>query len=264
MLCFSRLGQVGRLGNQLFQVAFITYFAKKHGIDYQMPFWKYADYFDYEFNFVDQEIQARPFDLIIKEPALGYHEDFFINFLPQIRTENVDIITGYFQSYKYFSKSHVLQIFKPSNKFTPEKINVSKSVAVSVRRGDFVKHSDYNNIEAPIFLDLLKQFPDFKVYIFSDDYKYCKANFIGSQFEFMEGLNDIEQLLTLRQFEYFLLSNSTFSYWGPMLSSSPKKVYYPYYMFPSLDRCKLYNEYYWPDEPETYISYRNPINKPLL
>lgn len=258
MITFSRLGKYGRLGNQLFQIAFITYFAKKHQLSYQLPIWEYAEYFDYNFNFTHKLPES--YDLILDEPSSTYNEEYFVKYLAQMGSKNVDL-GGYFQSYKYFTKEHVLNIFKPNNKFKSIKIDHKNSVAISVRRGDFVEHRDYNNIEACTFKELLKNFRGFKVYVFSDDFTYCKKEFAGSQFEFMEGLNAIEQLITLRLFDYFILSNSTFSYWGAMLSSSPEKVYFPYFMFPSLRMCDVYNRDYWPPENEIYISYKNPINK---
>lgn len=256
MLSFSRLGQVGRLGNQLFQVAFITAFAERYNISYSLPYWKYADYFDYPLSFRN-DLSTMEFDMTIKEPALGYHEDYFKDLVPAMQQQNVNIITGYFQSYKYFSKQHVLKLFKFKKELS---VNVDKCIAISVRRGDFVRHGHYNNIEGETFRSLLQQFKDFKVFVFTDDYNYCKQEFIGSEFEFMEGLNDIEQLQLLSKFEYFILSNSTFSYWGPMLHPSPKHILYPKYMFPDLDRCDMYNREYWPPD-KAYISYINPINK---
>jgi len=261
MITFSRLGKVGRLGNQLFQIAFITHFANKYRIPYSLPEWKYAAYFEQNINFTNELPEC--YDLILKEPTLGYNEDYYLKYLSQMKSGNVDIITGYFQSYKYFTKSHILSVFKPSNKFRSITINPEKSVAISVRRGDFVSHKDYNNIDASVFRVLLENFKNYKVFVFTDDFGYCKREFIGNEFEFMEGLNDIEQLITLSKFDYFILSNSTFSYWGPMLSPSPKKVYFPYFMFPDLKRCSLYNRDYWPHEKEVYIPYINPINKAI-
>lgn len=258
MISFSKLGEYGRLGNQLFQIAFTTHFANKHQIPYQLPVWEYAEYFDYEFNYTEKI--SKPFDLILQEPSLRYNEEHFEKYLTQMRSGHIDL-EGFFQSYKYFTKDHVLNIFKPNNKFIPVKIDKEKSVAISVRRGDFVNHRNYNNIEAVTFIELLKNFNGFKVYVFSDDFAYCKAEFVGNQFEFMEDLTGIEQLITMRTFDYFIVSNSTFSYWGPMLSPHPKKVYFPYFMFPNLGWSEMYNDQYWPHEVGVYISYKNPINK---
>ena len=258
MIAFSKLGRYGNLGNQLFQVAFITHFAAKYHLRYELPEWEYAGYFDYAFN-ISAQVDC-PNDLIVYEPSLAYSEEYFLKFLPQMEKDKVDI-EGYFQSYLYFSKAHVLEIFKTGNKFRPVPIDRDNSVAISVRRGDFVDHPLYNNIEAGTFLDVLKKFEGFKVHVFSDDFTYCKAHFIGRQFEFMEGLNGIEQLITLSSFDYFVLSNSTFSYWGAMLSPQPKQVYFPYYMYPNIEMCNLYNRFYWPRDNDVYRAYINPINK---
>jgi len=258
MITFSKLGHYGNLGNQLFQIAFVTHFAAKHHLLYELPQWEYAGYFDYPFNFRNK-VQT-PLDLVVYEPSLAYNEDYFLQYLPQMAKNDVDI-EGYFQSYFYFSKAHVLETFKPGEKFHPIPIDKDKSVAISVRRGDFVNHPLYNNIESVTFLDVLKKFQGFKVYVFSDDFSYCRDHFIGQQFEFMEGLNGIEQLITMSSFNYFILSNSTFSYWGAMLSPQPKQVYYPLFMYPNIEMCNLYNRFYWPRDNDVYRYYINPINK---
>ena len=258
MLTFSRLGNLGRLGNQLFQIAFISHFAQKYSIPYVIPKWEYAAYFDYAFPYVEKLPVL--YDYILTEPTFCYNESYFAGFLDKMHSHSFDFI-GYFQSYKYFSKQHVLNVFKPSHKFIPIKLNRGNSVAISVRRGDFVEHPDYNNIEYFNFLQILKNFSGFGVYIFSDDFDYCRQHFVGSQYIFMEGMSAIEQLLTMRTFDYFVLSNSTFSYWGAMLSENPKKIYFPQYMFPNIDRCQMYNDDYWPKAESIYIPYENPINK---
>jgi len=258
MMTFSKLGRYGRLGNQLFQIAFITFFAKKYEISYELPQWEYSEYFDYDFSFSDGVMQDS--DMIIYEPSIFYNETYFAKYVHEMKVKNVEI-EGYLQSYKYFTKEHVLNIFKSNQKFIPIDINHKQSVAISVRRGDFVENPHYNNIEASKFIELLKNFNNFKVYVFSDDFEYCKKEFIGDQFVFMEDLSGIEQLITMRTFNYFILSNSTFSYWGAMLSSSPKKVYFPFFMSPSLNLSHKYNVDFWPPEDGIYESYINPIKR---
>ncbi|HEY4789021.1 MAG TPA: alpha-1,2-fucosyltransferase [Bacteroidales bacterium] len=259
MLTFSRLGNAGRLGNQLFQIAFITAFAERHRIEYKLPYWDYAPFFDFNFNFSDT-IDNMKFDLIIKErPGLGYQEKHFVQYLPQMKASNVNIISGFFQSYKYFEKQHVLYVFKPKKKI---KLNIKKCMAISIRRGDFVRSKLYNNIEAQTYRFLLKSFKGYKVFVFSDDYNYCKNEFIGNQYEFLEGLNAIEQLLMMRLFDCFILSNSTFSYWGPMLNPDPKVVLFPQNMFTDLNLNKVFIRDYWPNSPN-YIGYNNPITKSI-
>lgn len=260
MLTFSRLGQVGRLGNQLFQVAFITSFAERYGIDYALPEWPYSVAFKHRFHFRN-DLDALSYHKIVSEPSVGYCEDFFVSLLPEMRASNVNIRTGYFQSCKYFTKAHALKIFQPVK---PMRFDTKGWVAISVRRGDFVTHPFFVNVEADMFRKLLEEhFPKHRVIVFSDDYIYCRAEFVGPQYEFCEGYNDMEQLQIFRLFENYILSNSTFSYWGPMLSPHVKKVLYPLYMFPDMVRCDIFKRDYWPQNQE-YIPYINPINKPLL
>jgi hypothetical protein len=260
MLTYSRLGRVGRLGNQLFQVAFLTSFAERHGIEYSIPPWRYARHFAGEFA-VRNDLGCWRHDMVVKEPGLGYHENYFVDLLPKIRVGQVDIIGGYFQSFKYFSKSHVMKIFSPKDG-TATLTAPSNSVAISVRRKNFVRHPNYNNIKAELFIKLLNNyFEGFKVFVFSDNYNYCRKYFIGEQFEFLEGATAIEQLFMMSQFENFILSNSTFSYWGPMLNPNPKLVLFPKWMFTDAKLCDLYNQIYWPNDP-AYVGYDNPINKP--
>jgi len=46
MITFNRLGTLGRLGNQLFQIASVTGIALKNGYEYAFPEWKYSQYFE--------------------------------------------------------------------------------------------------------------------------------------------------------------------------------------------------------------------------
>lgn len=259
MLAFSRLGKIGRLGNQLFQVAFITAFAERHGIEYRLPPWRYAEHFAHSFNITS--LDDCQFDFTTREPGLGYHGRYFEALLPRVRRERVNIITGYFQSHLYFTKGHAQKIFRP--KIPSPRFDRASAVAISVRRGDFVDHPFYLTIEANVYLSLLANyFPGFTVYIFSDDFAYCRKHFQGSHFHFCDNLSDIEQLFLMAQFENFVLSNSTFSYWGPMLANSPKLVLYPQRMFSDPRACDLYNLIFWPQLKE-YVAFANPINKPL-
>ena len=251
---------MGRLGNQLFQVAFLVSFAERYGVDYALPEWDYAPFFAYDFK-IDPNLASRRFDKVVREPSSAYCEDFFIRLLPDIRKGDVDIETGYFQSCRYFTKQDVLRIFKSQIEL---EFDTRDWVAISVRRGDFLKHALYVDIEAHTYRELLSRyFPHHKVLVCSDDFAYCRSEFIGPQYEFCEGYEAVEQLMLFRLFENFILSNSTFSFWGPMLSTKVKKVFYPRYMFTDLERCALFNRDYWPHTRE-YIPYDNPINKPLI
>ncbi len=259
MIAYPRLGKVGRLGNQLFQVAFLTSFSTRFQVEYRIPPWRYAEHFAHSFS-IHPTLETVKFACVTKEPAPGYHQDHFVGLLPRIRNEDVAIETGYFQSFRYFSKQHVMKIFEPRVSAPAE--DLSDCVAISVRRGDFVWHPLYANIEAEVYLALLDQhFAGCRVFVFSDDFNYCRRKFIGTRFSFFESASDIVQLNMMAKFRYFILSNSTFSYWGPMLSPEPKKVLYPRKMFSDPAACDLYNNHYWPND-RSYVAYDNEVEKP--
>lgn len=154
------------------------------------------------------------------------------------------IVAGYFGSDKYFSEIRSILLkemavkIEPSeeNKTMIEEINSCNSVCVHMRRGDFLvekyakslavcteyyyqKGMDYiaSNTENPVF------------YIFSNthsDLEWIKNNY---QFDYpvkYVDLNnpDYEEIRLMYNCKHFVISNSTFSWWGSYLSSSPNKI----------------------------------------
>lgn len=76
----------------------------------------------------------------------------------------------------------------------------------------FKKAMDYinNNISAPVF------------YIFSDDLAWCRENFLGEQFRFVDcncGENSWRDMYMMTLCRHHINSNSTFSWWGAWLSN---------------------------------------------
>ena len=59
-----------------------------------------------------------------------------------------------------------------------------------------------------------------KYYILSDDIEWCKKKFQGDKFVYMEMYinEDKYMLLTLALFKNYIISNSTFYWWGSFLS----------------------------------------------
>ena len=68
----------------------------------------------------------------------------------------------------------------------------------------------YNNA-----MDLMKKE---KYYILSDDFNWVKNNFKGDNYKYLEIKDDLEQLLVSCLFKNYIISNSTFYWWGSFLS----------------------------------------------
>lgn len=136
------------------------------------------------------------------------------------------ILTGYFQSYKYFDhcKNDIINFFSylPYNK----KMGY---VSLHVRRGNYLNLSQYHyNLNIDYYKNAINYFKGYKFLIFSDDIEWCKQQFIGNEFEFVENKTDFESLHLMSECQHHIIANSTFSWWGAYLDpDNSKKVVYP-------------------------------------
>jgi hypothetical protein len=214
----------GRLGNQLFEVAASLGIAEKTGHKAAFPAWKYESYFEHPLPHSTLN-KYKP----LQEPSFRYHpEEILERIYPAVDYE----LKGYFQSYKYWNKGHIKYQFtfldelkkSVSHKFREQ---LSKStVAISVRRGDFVGNPNYFQIPVSWYLNAYyRHFEGDSVIVFTDDIAWCKRHFRALQHvSFTEGLNDIEQLCLMSMCDNHIISNSTFSWWGAYLSDSEKII----------------------------------------
>jgi len=100
-----------------------------------------------------------------------------------------------------------------------EQIVCSESIALHVRRGDYLtKGHHLLPIEyyAKALDMLVEKKVEGKVYVFSDDVTWCKENFIGSHFVFV---NEVDYLSfdLMRLCPHKIVANSTFSWWAAMV-----------------------------------------------
>lgn len=233
MLTFSRLGQHGRLGNQCFQIASMIGLSKKSNNPLALPKWQYAPFFNYDIPVMPQKKFVK-----YSEPHFHYTD-------VELKGD-VDCI-GYFQSEKYWShcKDEVLkhlsfkEEYKDKVKEKYAHILSKQTIAISIRRGDYVNNPNYYLLPIEYYITaLLSFFPMWKAYnlvIFSDDSEYCKIHFgfldnayiiesknPGQYFGVNE--NAIEQLCLMSLCDNFILSNSTFSWWGAYLANAKMVV----------------------------------------
>lgn len=101
-------------------------------------------------------------------------------------------------------------------------------VAIHVRRGDYVNNPFYVDLsETTYYDDAIKQFPNSRFLVFSDDVKFCKQFFQGDEFEFSEGNSDVEDMTLMQGCKGHIIANSSFSWWGAYSSPYTKKVVAP-------------------------------------
>ena len=150
-------------------------------------------------------------------------------------------LDGYFQSHKYFEhrRGFILKLFAPTeniNKYMNDKyghlINDEKTVAVHIRRGDYLSPtlSQYHHAQDISYYEkAMSHFSsDCKFIFFSDDIEWCKENFVKDNYFFIEGESDYIDLYLMSKMKNNIIANSTFSWWGAWLNSNKnKKVIMP-------------------------------------
>lgn len=115
------------------------------------------------------------------------------------------------------------------------KIDNSNSVCISVRRGDFFTSENQNKYgvcSPQYYINAKKYFDDKAIdntlyFCFSDDIEWCKENlhFNGKNIIFVpQNMPVYETLRLMYHCKNFILSNSTFSWWGQFLSRNNNKI----------------------------------------
>lgn len=244
----------GGLGNQLFQYSagralaikfattlYLDTFKLDFPVKGSTPRGYELDVFSHAANILSDEMQ-RPSLMMSRLPWLskfisnqnilrevnGHYDQNF-----DIASDNTYLI-GYWQSYRYFSGIEDwligdFQLKKPlslfGNKFL-KKICSSNSVALHIRRGDYVTNKRANQYHGVIpmnyYWDAIKIVKDTTVapifFIFSDDQEWSKKNF--STLEdviFIDngvGMSPWEDLYLMGFCRHHIIANSSFSWWG--------------------------------------------------
>ena len=155
--------------------------------------------------------------------------------------EKIVVYSGYWQSEKYFKEieNEIRKVFSfpeldGKNKEIEKKIVNEESIAIHVRRGDYINHPTLGGLvtseyytKAMEYMERCIQNP--KYYIFSDEIEWCKKelDLEGREVVFInhnkgeESYKDI-QLMSLCK--HNIIPNSSFSWWGAWLNRNPKKV----------------------------------------
>ncbi len=228
MITMTNLGENGRLGNQLFQLSSLIGLSHSHNQPLKLKDWKYKQYFSGDLPIIsEEELEELKTVRLIQEPTFAYTPEW-----PHVRdNENVDI-TGYLQSEKYWEgcKEKVKQILSFKEEFKQglrqsdqfKDAFLKPTIAISIRRGDYVGNRCYIQLPITYFiLALHEHFPNWRehnIILFSDDIPYCRVHFgCLENVYFSDNNSDIEDLCLMSQCDHFIISNSTFSWWGAYL-----------------------------------------------
>ena len=233
---YNWLMRNGRLGNQLWQIAWTYGQAKKvNGQACVLPNWEYRKYV----NIPDEMYDG-----------------------PKFRT--VDGETNYFQELKWWShcELEVWTMFQPTQlalkeltRYAKDILQTPESCAIHFRYGDYTKYPDHYPLPSDKYYisaiqNVLEDSPETHFFVFSDDMNLVKKRFNSNPF-YLDLVNDNKITLVVGQprpvevvdrvgepldwrdmysislCNRHIISNSTFSWWGAYLSATQHPVMYP-------------------------------------
>ncbi len=170
-------------------------------------------------HFVEKNIPQLPGSLAIKDDCYyeGYWQSF--EFLLPVETQLRKEIT-----LKNPLSSNACQALAAIQQCLP--------VSIHVRRSDYLQHANLVNCSLRYYNDAVTYFKneygEARFFVFSDDMAWCRQHFTGTEFTFVEGTSNVEDLVLMSKCSHHIIANSTFSWWAAWLNDSAgKKVVAP-------------------------------------
>ncbi len=246
----------GGLGNQLFQYAFgrslstdlktDLYFDLSH---YDGAYSKSIIHDFYNLNHfkINQDELKFLNNIQIADLDTNYYTESSFNEITEFPTlknlKNLKFpahFDGFWQSEKYFIHHENiikkdLQFKNPikgKNKKIAKDILDHNSVAIHIRRGDYLNYTKFGTCSVDYYENAVKliekNVDNPKFFIFSNDHDWVKKNIHIKHPKYHVTHNDVEtahedlRLMSLCQ--HFIIANSSFSWWGAWLSSNRDKI----------------------------------------
>lgn len=250
MITHVGIGNSGRFGNQIFQLAALIGIAEKNGYEIKIPIENTTNPFTF-FDLAKQQSEQTgmelrvpfripdeyfaPMEEISSVVTQRYQERFFhFNEEALDVPDNVDI-AGFFQSEKYFkhaeAKVREVLTFRSEirQKAEMELAKVKDDaprVSIHVRRGDYVANSGNHTVTGmEYYADAINKFFSKEAYrfvVFSDDPEWCKEMFEGG---YVVDINDsYTEMCMMSMCDHHIIANSSFSWWGAWLNTNPMKI----------------------------------------
>jgi len=224
MFTFSRLGNYGRLGNQLFQIASTTGQALLHEEDVTFPPWKYSECFDYPFPSYPVTGSVKTYE----EPCYAYRP------VPSY-SPNVTNLFGYFQSWKYFKhcEQSIRRMFTPTARLLgevaqlyPQILKEEDTCSIHVRRGDYLTtcRGCFTELNPYGYYSAAMREVDTgstKFYLFSDEPVWCQMHFRHPRMTIVRTSQDIYDFTLMSLCKNNIIANSSFSWWAAWLNPHP-------------------------------------------
>jgi hypothetical protein len=204
VITYSRLGENGRFGNQLWQIASTIGIAVLHDSSWSFPEWKYR----YLFEMPEEWFRNRG----------GIEADQLAERLP-------GAARPYLQDSYYVQAAEeiIREAFQlkrdPMMDDIADLVMASQASAVHVRRGDYAEQwRGHGMLERDWYL---QHWPEGRVIVFTDDRDWCEENLPGRVSPFSE----TDDFYLMTNCKRHLISNSSFAWWAAWIAAGP--VTYP-------------------------------------
>jgi hypothetical protein len=232
---FNRLGNLGHLGNQMFQYAAVKGLSAKHNRDFVVA---PREFFGQQYPTLRSSIDDC-FTITCNRGLTSFpsHEERHFHFdretFENPPEHDVDLV-GFFQSEKWFK--HIEKEIRNDFTFKPEYFDPASEaienlggsvIGIHIRRTDFIPNNNHVSQNMEYFEKALEQLPeDSMVLIFSDDPGWCKQQQLFSPERFLvsETNNAYSDLCLITLCKYIVMANSTYSWWGAYLSNAEKVI----------------------------------------
>lgn len=255
MLAFNQIGNLGRLGNQMFEYAALRGIAAKHEYDWCIPPTHLTGIENYSLHKCFKMENVKEENLQILE--VQYLSERFFHFDEELFEKCPDNVSlhGFFQSEKYFS--HIKDIVRKEYTFHDEHMEPCKEfmsefegqepIMLHVRRGDanlmdprgfkwsYTQCGDQHPVQSLDYYErALEAFDDNQpVIVFSDSPEWVEEQefFSGDRFfqsvpqqKYADGsYTPYADLCLMSLCSHAIIANSSMSWWGAWLQSNPNK-----------------------------------------
>ena len=292
-LSFNKLGNMGRLGNQMFQYAALRGIASSKGLDWVVPkalepkLDNYGLFQAFEMSGVSDGNFDQPAPKRLMQEKLFHFDETFLAEL-----QDGDDISGYFQSERYFKglESRIRQDFTLKSLWKEKaeeffaKNHLEEPIFLHVRRGDpglkgrrgerwsYQKLQSFHPLCKPDYYErALQEFSqDRQVVVLSDSIDWCRRQelFQGNRFVFSgnshtkleDGASSpYVDLAIMTLSSGAIIANSTLSWWGAwLIENSEKKIVAPSPWFGKKNSSKWTGDLIPPSWRQIY---NNPIKE---
>ncbi|MBU1372309.1 MAG: alpha-1,2-fucosyltransferase [Bacteroidetes bacterium] len=237
----------GRLGNQLFQYAFLKYLkGQKKGLIYFFPNPHHAyleKYFELEGhdNFL---LGSKAYSAITRcLPYLLRIKDlFFHNWVgpKPVEVKNWRYYKGYFQTDYYYEHLEKPLSYSLKSEFRKqfqdkfgEIFGEYKTVVVHIRRTDYMSYGERRKRDISLPLEYfanrlaaIENIDDYKVIFVSDDTQKVKEVFPEKENYIFSNNSEIIDFQLIQNADISIISNSTFAWWAAYLNPKKNKAVY--------------------------------------